>query len=110
MRKHDENKAGLCEIVLAECRLENLIKSDKCRGIEDRILCTAFVDACDVFPVSDQASLGEIMDVVVRFMNSVETQHEKLVNWSIRLNVGSCRAELACTHRFESYLLFEVGL
>ncbi|QSL66872.1 hypothetical protein MERGE_001259 [Pneumocystis wakefieldiae] len=78
VRKHDENKAGLCEIVLAECRLENLIKSDKCRGIEDRILCTAFVDACDVFPVSDQASLGEIMDVVVRFMNSVETQHEKL--------------------------------
>ncbi|EMR08545.1 hypothetical protein PNEG_03026 [Pneumocystis murina B123] len=78
VRKHDEKKDALCEIVLAEYRLESLMKSEKNEKIEDKILCTVFVDARNMFSVVDEVSISEIMEIVMKFLNSVETQHEKL--------------------------------
>ncbi|KTW31548.1 hypothetical protein T552_00189 [Pneumocystis carinii B80] len=78
LRKHDVNKEALCEIVLAEYRLEEQTKAEKEGDIRDKILGKIFVDAHDVLSVVDEGFLNEIMGIIMKFLNGVETQHEKL--------------------------------
>lgn len=78
VKKYDEKKEALCEIVLAECRLECLIQSQENVKMEDRILRTSFLKASDVFSFINHDSINEILMVVLKFLNAVDTQHEKL--------------------------------
>ncbi|KAG4305024.1 hypothetical protein PORY_001699 [Pneumocystis oryctolagi] len=77
LRKHDIKKHALCEIVLAEARLIHLVESQK-NKINEKILRMHFPMAHDVLPVIRIEDLREILAIILKFFDSVDTQHEKL--------------------------------
>ncbi|KAG5517975.1 hypothetical protein PMAC_000430 [Pneumocystis sp. 'macacae'] len=78
LKKHNSKKYVLCEIVLIEARLADLMELEKKGNREKKILSTSFQLAHDIFPVLNDKDLREFLTGTLRFFSALDTQHEKL--------------------------------
>ncbi|KAG5437295.1 hypothetical protein PCANB_001088 [Pneumocystis canis] len=78
LKKHNVKKEALCEIVIVEARLAHFIQSQKNAKTDGKILRIPFLQASDLLPIVDDTFMRGILDTLLKFLDSLDTQHEKL--------------------------------